>query len=62
MDGRPPFNQPDPTPSDPPQQAEDAVPEAIPPAACVPLTRDELTALLEFFLILDEWDTKEKMA
>jgi hypothetical protein len=27
-----------------------------------PLTEDELAALLEFFLVLDEWDRKKKIA
>jgi len=60
MSVRPPFPLPDPAANQPPRQPEDTAPGAALPS--VKLTEDELTLLLEFFAILDEWDRKKKIA
>jgi len=54
MSARPPFPLPDPA-ANPPRQPENAAP-------AIKLTEDEMTLLLEFFALLDEWDSKKKIA
>jgi hypothetical protein len=59
MSARPPFPLSDPA-ANSPRQPENTAPGATPTS--VKLTDDELTLLLEFFAILDEWDRRKKIA